>query len=42
MPTWKQINAALQSWFEPQTAPKPKPRPQPHNAILSSYIEGKK
>ena len=43
MSTWKDINAALQSWFsDAQPRPKPKPRPTPINAVLSDYFKGGK
>jgi murein endopeptidase len=46
MPTWKEVNAALQSWFSDAQPPTPKPRPQPKpmpiNAVLSDYFKGGK
>lgn len=46
MPTWQQMNAALQSWFSDEP-PAPKPCPQPTKkptlaSVLADYFKGGK
>lgn len=43
MPTWKDINAALQSWFSDESpAPKPEPKRPTLINVLADYFKGGK
>ena len=43
MPTWKDINAALQSWFSDEPpAPKSEPKKPTLVSILTDYFKGDK
>lgn len=43
MPTWKEVNAALQIWFSDEpVAPKPEPKKPTLVSVLADYFKGGK